>query len=405
MRPAIAITGIGVVSPAGTDAAAFWDRLMTQADGRSGWSRGDLSRYPFDNVIAIPDRVWRAIGCDGQRRHASIGALAGFALDAALADAGPGPDGTRIGCVLSTTTAGVEGLEQHMQHAAPGTPPNPRLLDAAHLLACGTFEWTGPASVLSTACSSGLLSVAMAIDMLATGEADAMVAGGLDVLLEYTVCGFSGLRLTTDDHCRPFSSDRKGVVLSEGAVCFMLEPLERARERGAPVHAVISGYGISCDADHVTAPNPDGVARAMADALATSGVSPDAVGAVFAHGTGSQANDIAEVAALRTVFGAQPIPPITAIKSVMGHPQAAAGAFSLLAAVLALREHRLPATAGLNSLDPALGAVDVVAADTRRTQTQHVMVNAFGFGGNNCVMILSDPATVPPQNEEPSHAA
>jgi 3-oxoacyl-(acyl-carrier-protein) synthase len=404
MLPAIAITGIGVVSPAGTTAAAFWDRLMPQTDGRASWSRGDLSGYPFDNVVAIPAEVWRATGCDGQRRHASIGALAGFALNGALAEAGPDLAGMRVGCVLSTTTAGVEGLEQHMQHAAADEPLNPHLIDAAHLLACGGIGWTGPVSVVSTACSSGLLSLAMAIDVLAAGEADAMVAGGLDVLLEYTVCGFSGLRLTTDDRCRPFSSDRKGVVLSEGAVCFALEPVSAALARGATIHAVISGYGISCDADHLTAPNPEGVARAMAGALAMSGVGPAEIGAVFAHGTGTQANDVTEVAALRTVFGAEP-PPITSIKSVMGHPQAAAGAFSLLAAVQALREHRLPATAGLNVLDPAVGAADVVAPDTRRTSAQHVMVNAFGFGGNNCVMIVSDPASVSRQTGELSHAA
>jgi 3-oxoacyl-[acyl-carrier-protein] synthase II len=401
MQAAIAITGIGVVSPAGTTSAAFWQRLLAQDDLRSGWTRGDLAPYPFDQVVPIPDAVWKAIGCDDH--SATVGDLAGFALDRAWQDAQAAP-ALRVGCVLSSTTAGVENLEHSLQGAAAERyAPQSRAIDGAHLLTCGQHPWTGPSSVLSTACSSGLLAVALAIDALAAGEADAMVAGGVDVLLEYTVCGFNGLRLTTADRCRPFSSERKGVLLSEGAVFFFLEPVADAVRRKATIYALISGYGISCDADHVTAPNPEGVARAMRQALDSSGIGRETIGAVFAHGTGSQANDAAEVSALRSVFGEIPIPPITAIKSVMGHPQAAAGAFSLLAAVLTLQEKCLPATAGLSSPDPALGAVDVVSGHSRVLSAQHVMVNAFGFGGNNCVMILSDPATLPDHAREAKH--
>ena len=205
--------------------------------------------------------------------------------------------------------------------------------------------------------------------------------------------------------CRPFNSQRKGVVLSEGAVCFCFEPLSAALKRGAHIHGVILGYGMGCDADHVTAPNAAGVSRAMIQALETSGVPNSAIGGVFAHGTGSQANDAAEVSALRTVFGEHAIPPVTAIKSIMGHPQAAAGSFSLLAAILALKEERLPPTAGLSEVDPALGDVDIVMAESRKFSSKNLMVNAFGFGGNNCVMIVSDLATVLRNSPELNHAA
>jgi 3-oxoacyl-(acyl-carrier-protein) synthase len=403
---AIAITGIGVVSPAGTTSAAFWEQLLAQDDLRTGWARGDLSPYPFDQVVPISDAVWRAIGCADD--SATISALAAFALNGARQEAQASAL-QRVGCVLSSTTSGVEELERCLQDRGGqvrtlGASQQPlRAIDGAHLLDCGTHPWTGPSSVLSTACSSGLLAIGLAIDTLAAGEADAMVAGGIDVLLEYTVCGFSGLRLTTADRCRPFSSERKGVLLSEGAVFFFLEPLANALQRKATIHAVVSGYGISCDADHVTAPNPDGVARAIRQAIDSSGVAREAIDAIFAHGTGSLANDAAEVNALRCVFGDVPIPPITAIKSVMGHPQAAAGAFSLLAGVLALQQKCLPATAGLSSPDPALGDIDVVCHN-RPLSARHVMVNAFGFGGNNCVMILSDPATLTDPMHEVKHA-
>ena len=265
-------------------------------------------------------------------------------------------------------------------------------LDASDLLCAPNCRWTGPISFVSTACSSGLIAPVLAIDMLLAGEADAMIAGGLDVLLEYTICGFNALRVASHDRCRPFSAERQGVVLSEGAACFCLERLDAAVARGATVKAIIAGYGISCDADHLTAPNVAGVARAITQALQTSGLATGAVGGIFAHGTGTPSNDSNEVAALRAAFGRDDLPPITAIKSVVGHSQAAAGAFSLLAAILALEKSSLPPTAGVEPLDPQLSGLDVVNNGGRPLAERHLMVNAFGFGGNNCVLIVSAPS-------------
>lgn len=222
-----------------------------------------------------------------------------------------------------------------------------------------------------------------------------MIAGGVEVLLEYTICGFNALRLAADDRCRPFDEMRRGVVLSEGSVCFCLERLDSAQRRGAPIHGVILGSGISCDADHVTAPNPEGVAAAIAEALETSGLVPASVGGVIAHGTGTPVNDVSELRALRVAFGDVELPPVTSIKAVMGHSQAAAGSFSLLAALLALKTGQLPATAGLRSLDPALSGIEVVQQAGGVLRNNAVLVNAFGFGGNNCALVVSDraPAT------------
>lgn len=391
MNNPIAITGIGVVSPAGTGEESFWDGLISRKDMRGSWSRGDLSRYPYDSVIEIPAHVWEEIKRGARAGDAPIARLSRFVARQALRHAKLPAKSLRIGCFLASTTAGVEALQRSLLPSTrKARVTEPRCLDAAHMLSSPGQRWNGPTSVLSTACSSGLLALGLASDVIAFNEADVMIAGSLDSLLEYTVCGFSGLRLTTDDQCRPFSSDRKGVVLSEGAACFCLEPLSNALERRADIRGVILGYGLSCDADHVTAPNPDGVGRAMAQALERSGIRPDAIAGVFAHGTGSQANDVGETAALRSLFGDGRIPPVTAIKSVMGHPQAAAGSFSLLAALLALRHGKLPPTAGLNQADPALGALDIVMSDARPLTGKHLMVNAFGFGGNNCVMVVTD---------------
>lgn len=389
MDTRIAITGVGAVSPAGRGARPFWRSLLAQDDLRGGWSRGELARYPVDAVIEIPEHALEAVGSRGGDRL--VARLADHVVNRALDEAGlPFEDG-RVGCILSTTTAGVDAFEGRLSEAA-GRPDQGRAhdLDGAAILSAPGRPWRGPASMLSAACSSGLMAPALAADAIVTGEADAMVAGGVEVLLEYTVCGFAGLRLTTEDRCRPFSKERKGLVLSEGAVSFCLEPLSSALARGARVLGVILGYGTSCDADHVTAPNPDGVSRAMMEALRSSGVDPSLIGGVFAHGTGSQANDAVEIGALRRVLGGTATPPTTSIKSVMGHPQAAAGSFSLLAALMALDDGVLPPTSGVGEVDPALEGADIVISQSRRLSSKYLMVNAFGFGGNNCVMIVAD---------------
>lgn len=387
MHDAIAITGVGVVSPAGLTEEAFWHSLATHEALRGKWPKRALSAYPIDNVIAIAEQTWRTLAQTGDSTGNRARLLADFAVAQALAQAHLPADGRRLGCLLASTTAGVEAVEDTM--LALGGGNDPADIDASTIIP-QRYRWSGPTGVISNACSSGLMAPALAIDALRAGEADVMIAGGVDVLLEYTICGFNALRLASDERCRPFNAERKGVVLSEGAACFCLEPLEAARARGAPVRALVRGYGISCDADHVTAPNPAGVARAIRQALDTSALGADTLGGVFAHGTGTVANDAAEVAALRAAFDTAAVPPVTSIKSVLGHPQAAAGAFSLLAAILALDHACLPATAGLDRVDPELNGLDVVSDAGTPLARGNVMVNAFGFGGNNCVMIVSD---------------
>ncbi|KVT77268.1 beta-ketoacyl synthase [Burkholderia ubonensis] len=397
MSTPIAITGFGVLSPAGATPDALWRALETRAVLNGPWPKRPLAGYPADNVIAVPEAVWRTLepGATGVENRAA--ALARYAIRQALADARlGGADGLRIGCMLGTTTAGVEVAENVLVDAPGSGAAGAADLDASALLPGRDGRWRGPLAVLSTACSSGLLAPALAIDALAAGEADVMIAGGVDVLLEYTICGFNGLRVATRDRCRPFSGDRQGVVLSEGVACVCVEPLDAALARGAPIRAIVTGHAAGCDAAHATAPDVDGVARTIAAALAASGVRADALGGVFAHGTGTPTNDGAEIAALRRAFadiyGRDALPPVTSIKSTLGHPQAAAGTFSLVAAALALARRRLPPTANLAVRDDALGDVRIADGDGLPLAGDSVFVNAFGFGGNNCVMVVADAA-------------
>jgi 3-oxoacyl-[acyl-carrier-protein] synthase II len=392
MRTPIAITGVGVASPAGTTADSFWSFLALQEDARGKWLKRALGEYPVDNVVSMSEDLWREIMEAWEASENRAAALAAWTVSRALQDAGLPVDGRRTGCILASTTAGVEATENAVLARSAGAHRGPPLDYDASTIVPPIFRWSGPTSVISTACSSGLVAPMLAGDALLAGEADAMIAGGIEVLLEYTICGFNALRLATGDRCRPFDQMRKGVVLSEGAVCFCLERLDVAQARGAPIRGVILGSGVSCDADHVTAPDPEGVAVAILEALERSGLGPESVGGVIAHGTGTPVNDVSEIRALRAAFGEVELPPITSIKAVMGHSQAAAGSFSLLAALLALRTGRLPATAGLRTLDPALSDIDVVQAAGPALRKNAVLVNAFGFGGNNCAMVVADQA-------------
>lgn len=397
MQPPIAITGAGILGPSGTTPRAFWEMLLHPKTKQGPWSKRALHGYPVNNLHAIPEDLWLELGLNSPGQRAQ--GLAEFTVTQALEDAGLSDLPGRLGCMLATTTAGVEAIEDHLVNN--GARVTWQHTDAASALPTLHAPWRGPVSMLSTACSSGLLAPAMAMDALLAGEADAMVAGGLDVLLEYTVCGFNGLRVATPQLCQPFGEGRKGVLLSEGAVSLCFESLPHAMARGARVRAVVRGIGISCDAHHVTAPQADGVARAMRQALQQAGVSPHEIGAVFAHGTGTQTNEQTEVAAMQAVWGGQPLPPVTSIKATMGHPQAAAGAFSLLAAVLSLDARWLPPISTVTQADPALSGLRIVTHQGEPLTRPYVMVNAFGFGGNNCVMVIS--AKDAPQ--ETTHAA
>ncbi|WP_246794882.1 beta-ketoacyl synthase N-terminal-like domain-containing protein [Burkholderia perseverans] len=420
MSQPIAITGIGLMSPAGSTPAALWDALVGRAELRGPWPKRSLAAYPADNCVAIPEAQWRALDASSGGVENRAVALARFAVERCLEDAGlahhglahQGQAGMRIGCVLGTTTAGVEVAENALLGRHGGEAAGVAEFDASRLLPGDAACWQGPLAVLSTACSSGLLAPSLAIDTLLAGEADAMVAGGVDVLLEYTVCGFNGLRVATQEPCRPFDASRQGVVLSEGVACVCLERLDAALARRATIHAVVTARAAGCDAAHATAPDIEGVARTLIAALAAPtepgapGARPTRPAGVFAHGTGTPTNDIAEITALRAAFaaafGSDALPPVTSIKSTLGHPQAAAGAFSLVAACLALRHRQLPPTANLQTRDAALGDTPIVDGAGWPLDGASVLVDAFGFGGNNCVMVLTDPAALRDIEEVPA---
>jgi nodulation protein E len=246
----------------------------------------------------------------------------------------------------------------------------------------------GPAFVITSACASATHAIGVAFHMVKSGAVDCAVTGGTEACLTLgSIKGWEALRVMAPDTCRPFSRDRKGMVLAEGAAMLVLETLENAQRRGATVLAEIAGFGMSADAKDLTAPDENGMARAIQAALNEAELTPDAIQHVNAHGTGTAANDVTETKALKRVFGAHASGlAVSSTKSMVGHALGAAGALEFVATVMALRNGVIPPTIGYLGPDPACD-LDYVPNEARRTPVTAAMSCSFAFGGLNAVLV------------------
>jgi nodulation protein E len=251
------------------------------------------------------------------------------------------------------------------------------------------FGITGPSFTISTACASAGHAIGQALQMVRTGQTDLALTGGSEAPFSFGILkAWEAMRVVSPETCRPFSKDRRGMVLGEGAAMLVIEPLEAALARGARVLAEIVGFGMSADACHITQPSSEGAARAMRAALRDAKLAPEEIGYINAHGTGTSANDIAETAAIRAVFGAHADQlPVSSTKSMHGHALGAAAAIECMASVLALRDGVLPPTANFNERDPQCD-LDVIPNESRRAQVEYAVTNSFAFGGLNAVLVL-----------------
>ena len=252
--------------------------------------------------------------------------------------------------------------------------------------------FAGVNAMIPTACAAGNYAVAFAADALAAGRADLMLAGGADSFSRITYTGFSRLGAISPDLCRPFDRNRKGMIPGEGAGVLVLEPLDRALARGATVYAEVAGYGLSCDAHHMTGAHPEGegAARAMERALRAAGIAPEDVSYISAHGTGTPSNDRLEAVAVHRVFGARARRvPISSIKSMLGHTMGAASALEAVACSLAVATGLVPPTANFEEADPECD-LDVVPNQARELPVSVAMSNAYAFGGNNASVIFRE---------------
>ena len=304
---------------------------------------------------------------------------------------------SRIGVMLGGTTGGMLEAEDLLRRRRSGELARMPLRGLVSMPVASTadvlasvFGLSGVRSTVVTACSSSANSLGLAADAIQDGRADAMLAGGTDAHCKMTYAGFNALQALSPDVCRPFDRNRAGLSLGEGAAMFVLEEEEHARARGADVLAEFGGYGMSADAHHMTAPDPEGrgAVLAMRRALAEARVDPRDVSYVNAHGTGTPQNDPIETRAIKTVFGDHASRlAVSSTKSQTGHCLGAAGAIEILATVLALRHQFLPPTVNLEDPDPECD-LDYVPGAARDAALSIAVSNSYGFGGNNTSVVL-----------------
>jgi 3-oxoacyl-(acyl-carrier-protein) synthase len=383
----VAVTGLGIVSSLAPDREATWAAMLAGRDGLGPLSGLDL---PLE-----PARIAGEVACGAGRHQTRCEAMALRALEEALDGFLPGGDPRRTGLFQGAGTSGLPAAEAYLSALLAGRP-HPATEVVAQTPCAVTDALAarlgarGPRATIMNACSSSLLALGQAWERLAAGELDLAVAGGAETLCTTTYAGFSSLKAVDAQKCRPFSRDRAGLNLGEGAVQILLEPLDRARARGATILAEVLGYGASMDAHHPTAPHPEGAgaARAMAMALRVAGLEADEVDLVSAHGTATPANDGAECRAIRAALGAAADRiSVTSSKSQFGHTLGAAGAFGAATAILALRDQVVSPTLRLADPDPACD-LDCTPLVPKERAIRGALVNAFAFGGNNVSLLL-----------------
>jgi nodulation protein E len=394
----VAVTGVGVVSALGPDREAFWHGLR---EGRSaiGPIRAvDTADLQFKNGAEIPSFEPRAHfdkrGADMLDRFAQ---LAVVAAREALADSGmrdgqapPTQSAVVTGSCLGGQIAEEDGYMDLFARGRARMHPFsiPRAMANAGASAIAMeFGLRGPSFTLSTACSSANHALGQAAWLIRNGSAEVALAGGSEApFCRGHLKAWEALRVVSPDTCRPFSRDRSGMVLGEGAGILVLEEWQRARARGARIYAELAGFGMSADAFHLTQPSPEGAALAMQAALEDAGLRPAEVGYVNAHGTATAANDPAEVKALRLAFGEHAVRlAVSSTKSMHGHALGAAGALEAVATVLALHEGTLPPTANFTAADPECD-LDVIPNAARELAVEAAISNSFAFGGLNAVL-------------------
>jgi nodulation protein E len=396
--PRVAVTGLGVISAIGHNAREFWDSLQAGRSGIAPLESVDRSLLRFSNGAEVrnysPTQHFDDKELSFLDRFAQFGVIA---AREAVASAGiKWTDHLRESCAIVTgsctggQTTEDEGFVNLYRNNQPRVNPLtiPRTMEnaAASRISLETGV-VGPTYTISTACSSSNHAIGQAFWMVRSGAVELAITGGSEAIFSLGFLkAWEAMRVVSPDTCRPFSKDRRGLILGEGAAMLVLEPLDAARARGAAILGEIVGFGMSSDAFHITQPSPDGAARAMRAALSDAGLDPAEVGYINAHGTATIANDAAETTAIRKVFGERADRlAVSSTKSMHGHTLGAAGAIEAAATVLALRHGILPPTANFTEPDPACD-LDVIPNVAHPASVEFALSNSFAFGGLNAVL-------------------
>ena len=405
----VVVTGLGVISAIGNDAPTFWQALK---DGKSGVSRiTSFDPTGFDSQVAGEvkgfDPAFYGMTHKDTKRMDKFVQYAVAAAKEAIANAGLAldkEDRTRIGVLIGSGIGSLRIMEEECRvyfdkgpsRISPFLIPMLIVNEASGHVAIN-FGLKGPNSCVATACASGSHAIGDAFKIVERGDADVMVCGGTESCVTATgVGGFCALRALSSRNnapqkaSRPFDAQRDGFVMAEGCGLVILETLEHAKKRGAHIYAEITGYGMSCDAYHITAPDPegDGAARAMKEALRDAKLKPEDVDYINAHGTSTKLNDKVETLAIKRAFGAHAKKVmVSATKSMTGHLLGASGGVEFIACCLAIKDQVIPPTINYEYPDPDCD-LDYVPNTSRAAKVNVCMSNSLGFGGHNASLIV-----------------
>jgi len=394
----VVITGIGVVSAIGNNAADFWASLVAGRSGIGPITKVDVSTMRFQNAAEVKDfdpaehfDEKNLLWLDPFSHYGIVAAReaiadSGIEFNDELRDKSGVITGSCLGGKMTEDELYyklyAEGKQRHQPIAIPRAMSN---AVASHVSM--EFGLTGATFTTSTACSSANHAIGQAFWLIRQGTLDMAITGGSEAPICFgNLKAWETMRVVSPDTCRPFSKDRTGMILGEGGAMFVMETEESAHARGAKIYAEIAGFGMSADAHHLTMPLSDGAAKGMRLALEDANLEPQQVGYINAHGTATPANDPMESQAIRKVFGSHTDNiGVSSTKSMHGHTLGAAGAIEAAATVLALHNNLLPPNANFNEPDPECN-VDVIANEARPAEVEAAVSNSFAFGGLNAFL-------------------
>ena len=396
----VAVTGMGTVSGFGAGVERLW-RGLRRGDSTIGeFARFDASRDRTRLASEVPPGAVEPPG----KRESWADRFALVAAAEALAQAGlpAALDGVACGVFFGGSTGGMFEAEEFFRERILAVRPRTRIgrlvpqqVSAPADAVARRHRVTGPVETVASACCSATLALGRALEALRSGEVDLAIAGGSDSLCRLTFSGFNALRAVDTLPCRPFRAEREGMSIGEGAAVLVLERAEAAAARGARPIGWLAGAGASCDAHHMTAPDPagDGISRAVTAALADAGVAAEAIDFVNAHGTGTVHNDAAEARMLARLFGERRVA-VTSTKAIVGHLLGAAGALEAVATLLCLAAGELHPSPGAGTVSPEL-AVDLVTGGPRPLPgARRALSTNLAFGGANAACVLFHPEAV-----------
>ena len=408
MKKTVAVTGIGVVSPLGSDIPTLWDNLIHGISGIESIEAFSSLPVTFGGPAKGFDPA-RFLSLKEMRHMDRYVQMAVATSLDAYNQSGLAPDTYpkhRIGVIMGTGAGGLSTLEEQIpifetrgpRKVSPFTVtmfiPNIASGEVAMRI-----KAKGPGMGVSTACATGGHAIALALRLIQAGDADCMIAGGVEaVLTPFSIAAFASVRaLSTRNNdpkkaCRPFDRDRDGFVMSEGGAALVLEEFSRAKARGAQILGIICGMGMSQDAYHVVAPDPDAesVIYAMEQAIRDAGIAPEDVGYINAHGTSTPLNDKAETFAIKKVFGDYAYSvPISSTKSMTGHLIGGTASLEAVICILAMRNSILPPTINLDNPDPECD-LNYIPKEALQKEVSYCLNNSFGFGGQNIVLVIGN---------------